>query len=187
MTSKLQGGRLVLSAFGILVFGVALGGGAQAVTDTIFKYTSPKTGYLSLGPGAFSLDGYNNDNTKLTSIGGIFGSDPMNMMGSCGLAGVNLPQGAKVTAINFWATSTSGTGPSLSFYRVAVATGAQQTIGDKTLKSMNGNRLQVNMALEPTQTTIDNQTYFYHLLACANGASSVKGARITYTYDNAGD
>src|SRR6185312_13285251 len=35
---------------------VLLGGGAHAVTDTIFKYTNPRTGFFTIDPMALSAD-----------------------------------------------------------------------------------------------------------------------------------
>src|SRR4051794_25879480 len=89
----------------------ALIGTAQAITDTTFTYSTPRTGFLGINPTALaSLDSsnaYSNTVVQLTTTGSP----------SCFGTGINLPQGAKVVTIVVWYKSGAGTDPIVLFSR----------------------------------------------------------------------
>jgi hypothetical protein len=72
------------------------GGAAHAVTDTIFRYSTPKTGFVTIQSIAFNPD----------ASGTAFHSAiqlTLDVAGAaCFLAPVNMPQGAKMSALQIW-------------------------------------------------------------------------------------
>src|SRR5690348_16507875 len=80
---------------------IVLGGAAHAVTDTIFKYTNPRTGFFTIDPMALSADTDGRTYTTDYQNGNISGA-------GCFNTGVNLPNGATVTALTVWIASGAG-------------------------------------------------------------------------------
>ncbi|MGB7256549.1 MAG: hypothetical protein WBD48_00555 [Pseudolabrys sp.] len=144
------------------------------------KYTAPKTGFLAINSLAFASDG---DAGYLNSPTGGVTSNPV----GCFSTGVNLPEGAKVTRLELWGTSTAGVFPVINFDRENHKTGTLEVISTGHLTDTSGAYKPFLITLTSTKTTIDNRDYRYGLSGCVDQTSTVRGARITYTYTNAGD
>ena len=101
--------------------------------------------------------------------------------GACFSAGVNLPDGATITAVSFWHTSSSGT-ESFDFFRTAVSDGTSVKLISKQDTNSTGQRKTVNVAVHHLNV-VDNTRYLYGVLVCLGNANNdtFQGARITYT------
>jgi len=172
-------------AAGGFVATLFLGGAAYAVTDTIFKYSTPKTGYYSLSPNAFGGDGFGNYGDHIIGWPDYLGTSA----GGCFTTGVNLPQGAKLTALAAWTSSDAATGVRIHLHRVNLATGHSDEIVLLQSKDTTQTRTTNTFKIPASATaTVDNQRFDYGVAVCLASANSrYLGGRITYSYDNAGD
>jgi hypothetical protein len=160
----------------------ALIGTAQAITDTAFTYSTPKSGSYSISPSALQPDdsgavySHNGGGTLTYTSGGS----------GCFVTGVNLPQGARVVSVNFWYASGNGNEPAFAFFRSSftanVFEGAQYPgSSDSGLRVQGGGVVPSGMA------TVNNPSYSYIVRWCAiSPDNQFFGARINYTYSNAG-
>ena len=104
---------LRITAFAVAAFLAPLlaGGAATATTDTVFRYSSPKTGYLQIPAAAFvvtdSDKGYDNTGIVLNSADNIH---------TCFTAPVNLPDRAKMTGLTVWYSQVIGTSFSIQMF-----------------------------------------------------------------------
>jgi hypothetical protein len=163
---------------------LSFGGAAQAITDTIFKYSTPKTGYLTLMPAAFtprSLD----FNYSLSN--GYLRATTANI--TCFAAPVNLPQYAKMTSITMFYTLTSPDAMTLSLEYHVLAGGAGTVVSDSP-PATGGYPKWVNIPItNASLQTVDNahNGYYFDLCMQTTHNSNFNGARMNYTYTNAGD
>jgi hypothetical protein len=186
MTGFFNFPRSATVAAGSLLAILAICGTAKAVTDTIFKYSAPKTGYFTIDHMAMAPDGDGADYT-ISWGDGLF----LNTMGSrCFNTGVNLPNGAKITAAAVYYASGMGAPIQVNFDSHKFVTGAVITIGSKNLTDNSSTRKVANLSLSstPADLVINNAQSSYGFGVCLSTTDNVFfGARITYTYDNAGD
>jgi hypothetical protein len=159
----------------------ALIGTAQAITDTAFNYSTAKVGYHGINPDAlrpeFSGTEYASRAEQLSYSSG----------GSCFSTGLNLPHGAKMQTLVFWYSSGNGKVPTVQIARQQSSTG--QMSGALVVGNDNsGTRKQASGTVPPSVAVIDNALYTYALVWCAASTDNIfYGARIRYTYTNAGD
>jgi hypothetical protein len=170
-------------AAGALVTATLVGGAAHAVTDTIFKYTTPKTGYLSVDP--VGLMPLTHDDADAYGIYYVYdGVTTTTRAYSCFGKSVELPQGAKVTALAGWYQR----GMRLSLYRHSPAQASSEVIADRVFKTTETTVRPGTVAIDAARATINNQRYTYALIMCLPETSNnFFGARVTYTYTTAGD
>lgn len=169
-------------AAGAFTAALFIGGAAQAITDTVFKYSTPQTGFLQIPNGSFvaetSTSAYSN-NTDAISIG-------IDTVTTCFQAPVNLPAGAKMTELDIAYQKANGT----SDFTVLMV---RRKMSDATSTIMFSQHLAntgYKVAHIPITTLqlVDNQQYSYAVELCMNSTSSFfRGARIVYTYTNAGN
>jgi hypothetical protein len=166
-----------------LVATTAAIGTAQAITDTIFQYSSPKTGYLTISPAALSptADGVD------YIIGFSGGVHLQTNSLQCFVTGVNLPHGARITQMLVFYT-TGGTGPQVRLYRESLTTGVAQQIANANLPLTGGARSAASVPIAPSLAIVGNAAFTYGFGTClSDTANTLHGVRITYTYTNAGD
>lgn len=170
-------------AAGSLVTAVFLGGAAHAITDTIFKYSTPKTGYLSVDPAG--LMPLTHDDADAYGTYYYYGAvTTTTLVYSCFGKSVELPQGARVTGLTGWYEY----GMRLSLFRHSLAQGGNEILGDRVFGTADTGRKVGNVAIDATLRVIDNQRYTYALVMCLpKTTNNFFGARITYTYTTAGD
>ena len=167
-----------------LVAALSFSGVAQAITDSVFRYDTPKTGYYTIDAMAMSPD----SSPTAASYGNIAGSGLGGSQGTkCFNTGVNLPQGVTVTAITFWYKSGIGGNPSGSLLRHKLSDGTQNVIANNTFVDDSNVRTGGALPVVPTFATINNNVFSYGFSACPNAGTSFFAARITYTYRTAGD
>jgi hypothetical protein len=97
MTAHLTSHRIALVAAGGLFTALALGGVAQAITDTVFKYSTAQTGYLTIDAVAMAPMNTAAAANYINHPGGPLENFSNDL--SCFGTGVNLPQGATITAL----------------------------------------------------------------------------------------
>jgi hypothetical protein len=165
---------------------VSLGPAAQAVTDTEFRYSTNQRGYLMI-PAAALVPSTNTSNYSRT---GGYRITTTAVAQVCFLAPVNLPQGARLTAMRTWYLRPSN--PDVFFallYRVGVTGGLTIEIvaGDQNTQlpvrtAYGGGVTAINDGME----IIDNQRYAYYLQNCFANDSEIYTTRVDYLYRNAG-
>lgn len=188
MKSPFTSKNAAFFAAGGFVAALFLAGAAHAITDTVFKYTTPKTGYYTLDPIAFApsqpTDTY------------VIGDVPDAVYDTSGLSkcfgtGVNLPQGATMTAFAAWYSSDVNGNINVWLGRNKLADGTFDYIEKMASTNTTKTRRPMNTTIaDSSLATVDNTRYSYHVGVCfaTSGANSrFYGGRIAYTYTNAGD
>src|SRR4051794_14416092 len=94
MGNHLTSRSAVLFGAGGFLAALFLSGDAQAITDTVFKYSAAKTGRLPIPAAAFTPEG---SAVKYVNLGGELG--PLTTSDACFHAPVNLANGAKMTTL----------------------------------------------------------------------------------------
>ena len=185
MTIYLTSRRLALLAGGGLLAALSLSGVAQAVTDTIFQYTAPKTGYSSISVMAMA-PGSTSSGDAYSSIWSSPGH--LTAASGCFMTGVNLPNSARMTQLTVWTTSGAGSDPILFLVRHALTDGTAHFFVQQPFPDNSGTRKRNNVAIPNTPTAVvNNASYTYGFGICLNDGDSFHGARVAYTYTHAGD
>jgi hypothetical protein len=182
MKSHVAYPRIAAAAAAGVTAALLLSGGAQAITDSVFKYSTVKTGWYSIPTAAMvpTTDTWAYSDS-------VFGSELSNSGGACFSAGVNLPEGATVTEIRAWYKSSTVNDARTFFLRTNLPSGATDSIVDQTSPDSTGTRKPVAYAVTANNVT-NNGRYSYSFGTCANNSTTrFYGARITYTYTTAGD
>jgi hypothetical protein len=180
MTITLTRGQLIAAT--ALLATVFLGGTAEAITDTVFKYSTVQTGYLTVPAAAFvsesSADQFAQNGVTI---------QPATTNTLCMDAPVNLPEGAKMTTIGVW-YATNGGLMQVQMFRQNLSTGTNVTLARRVLADTAGSRAQANLAVTGAGQIIKNEAFSYDLNFCTQGATANKfySARIRYTYSTAG-
>jgi hypothetical protein len=169
-----------------LLIGVLAGGAAIAVTSTSFKYSTTKTGYLAVSTMDFAPDSL--AGATLDYFNG-WGSNTLSNEESirCFNAGVNLPNGAKIKSIRFFYQSDATSDFYGTLVRANPATGASSRIAEVQPANDADVRTSVSDNIPSTQQQVKNKTFQYGVGVCPFDGTTFLGARITYTYKNAGD
>ena len=186
MTGFFNFSRSAAVAAGSLLTIFAICGTANAVTDTNFKYTAPRTGYFTIDSLAMSPAGAGSDYT-IDFSGGVGLS--VNG-GPCFTAGVNLPNGATITNVAAYYRSGMGSDLIVKLFSHKLADGVSNEIAAKILTDNSGIRKVTNLTLVPTPAAliVNNAQFSYGLGICLTTTDNkFYAARITYTYNNAGD
>jgi hypothetical protein len=181
--------RVYLALAGVTLLALIVVGTAYAITSGSFKYSSTKTGYVSVSNMDMIPD---SDNTTYFNSwnGGL--SDSGN---GCFNAGVNLPQGAKVKSITF-TYSSAGTTSANEFFGRFVRMNLDSGNGVDIIDSVNpandaNTPAKVTANVHSNQQNVDNKKFAYGVGVCP-GADAVEddgvffGAKIKYTYKTAG-
>jgi len=167
-----------VSALAIIV----LGGAAHAVTDTIFKYTNPRTGFFTIDPMALSADTDGRTYTIDYTNGNISGT-------GCFSTGVNLPNGATITALTVWIASGAGSDPNFTLLRRDLGSGNPDLLlnhvlvnDDSTARTAHNFKFANNASAK-----VDNKHTFGFAVCLPDATNFFLGGRIAYTYTTAGD
>jgi hypothetical protein len=173
-----------LFAAGCLVTAIFVGGAAQAITDTVFHYSTPKRGYLQLDPAGFTP--LTDEGTGAYRIFYVYDAFiQTTVAGMCFGKSIELPQGAKLTALGVWYQK----GVRISLYRHYAAAGAASStpIADRTFASAQAD-VRAGTVPITGPTTINNQNYSYAAIVCLPQTDNLFfGGRVSYTYTSAGD
>jgi hypothetical protein len=173
-----------VAASSIALGALFLSGAAHAVTDTVFRYSTPRAGFLAIPATAFTP--LNNSNDYYFENRFALRQDTN--ASACYGAAVNLPQGADVTVLTAWFANQGGTA-SVKFVR-QLHTGFLKDLAIRPLPAtatlLNQ---QLSKAITAPDGVIDNINNAYWVEYCVqNGLNTILfTVRIAYTFTNAGD
>jgi hypothetical protein len=163
------------------------GGAAHAITDTVFRYSTPQTGFLNIPPTAqvpqWDIYAYLHFNNGVLRVS--------TNAEACFAAPVYLPERATVREFAAWYSNGGGT-LSLTLSRMANSTtfGGEQ-IATTALSDTGGVGIyaKAKKSVSGGAAEIDNSRFSYWMGYCAVNAvnATLLNVRITYTYRNAGD
>jgi hypothetical protein len=164
-----------------IVIGIMLSGGAHAIVNGAFRYSTPQTGYLTIPAAAFipAANGavYTNDGNAIRTTGD-----------QCFTTGVNLPQDAKIAQLAMWFSKNDATPVTLSLDRAELQTFNFTTVASLSPGNTGGVGKSIAMNVtDTTKQTVNNIRYMYYINHCISDQEFFVGARIKYTYTTAGD
>jgi hypothetical protein len=162
---------------------VAAVGTAQAITDTVFKYSTPKTGFFTIDAMALAPDNsgalyFNDWDDGLEASAGNT---------ACFNAGVNLPNGATITQVSVWAESAAFGNPNSNLRRKKLSDGSFDILAQAQLVDDTQTRKVQHVAVPAADAVVNNNLYSYGFGFCPAEDDVFYVARISYTYQNAGD
>jgi hypothetical protein len=174
-----------------LVVGSLLTGSAKAITDTIFQYSRPKLGHYTLDPAAFApgtsayADIYHHGlmPAELHATNGNTGQ-------TCFVTGANLPEAAAITDVAAWYQSDAIDFIQFYLIRNRLGGGAYNEVVHLSSTDTSATRQPMNLTPNSGFDVVDNQRYSYSATVCFGAGTTNNeffGARITYTFTNAGD
>lgn len=157
-------------------------GATQAANDTIYKYSTPKTGFYTIDHTAMIPTSSSMNYTSSFADSLHLTTDSS----SCFGAAVNLPQGAKITAVSIAYRSGAGGNPSANLISRKFSDGTVTLLALKEITDNSNTRKVIN--LFTTMATVNNAQFSYTFGICLSTTDNYFDvARITYTYQNAGD
>jgi hypothetical protein len=170
---------LALAAVGLLALMAV--GTAYAITSSSFKYSSTKTGYLSVSHMDFIPDSPNS--TYFTD----WTSGLSDTGGECFNAGINLPSGSKVKSITFFYESGPGSEFFGRFVRMRGPTGTGIDITSFANPANDaGTPTSVTRNVGAANQGVNNTQFSYGVGVCPGSDGVSYGARVKYTYRTAG-
>jgi hypothetical protein len=183
MTMHVTSRRVALAAACGLFAALPLSGAAQAITDTVFRYTNPKTGHFSIGVMAMAPASDTASYTVNWNGGSLFSAGD-----DCFNTGVNLPHAATMKRLIVRYTSGPNTDLIVFLRRYTLADGATHAFVAGNITDNSLTRKQKNIVLPNNSLLrVNNAQYAYGLGVCVGSDTGFHGARITYTYTHAGD
>jgi hypothetical protein len=106
----------------------------------------------------------------------------------CFNTGVNLPNGATMTRLSVWYTSGASSNPFVQLVRHTLADGTSNVSAFQTIIDDSGTRKQRNLTIANNSLAkVKSGPYTYGFGVCLGSDTVFHGARITYTYNHAGD
>jgi hypothetical protein len=168
---------------GSLVAIVSIAAIAQAATDTIYKYTTPKNGTFQISALAM-IPEWHNTEYDIDYEGAL-----VSYNNGCFSTSVHLPQGATIAAITGFYSSGAGTNPHYQFARYTVNNGAFVSMALKAVQDGTGNRKPFQApVIKGEARVVNNNQHSYVFLTCLGSENNkFHGARVSYTYTHAGD
>jgi hypothetical protein len=184
--------HLSLCAMAVVTASVVVAGGARntakAVTSPAFDYSTPQTGYYGLDPLAFSPeDGFDDTYFKGDVPDALYDSSGF---GRCFATGLNLPQGAKITALNAWYSSDTNGNIKVFVSRNRLTDGKFDYVATSQSTDTTMTRQRLDGTVRKAIAIVDNEHFTYSAGLCfgTSGTNSrYYGGRITFIYGNAGD
>lgn len=179
-TTSVRGRKLVI--WGLVFAAVVFSGKAGAITDTIFKYSTTKTGYFSISAVAFSP----NISTNQYYFQNQVDLRPSTNDLMCFAAPIFLPHGARMTEVRFWHANYNG---SQTFRIMRRGVGRWFDVISTGSFPQTTFTSYFEYAKSIPSVVVNNRDYSYHLEYCVqNGLNAwIAKARIKYTYNTAGD
>lgn len=161
------------------------GTAAYAITDTEFKYTTPKAAFTTINAMSFAPDGFSpgSNYTIFWSTGSLTASSE-NAGSQCFNTHVTLPVSAKLTGLRTYTTSSID-GVFVRFESQQLSTGSSTSIISAVVGDSSGTRKATLTPIDPSVPVINN-TQAYGLGVCLEPGESFSGARIEYNALNAG-
>jgi hypothetical protein len=178
---------LIAAAAATLITGVLLSPAARAVTDSVFQYSTTQRGYFMIPAAALVPS----NNTSQYGLQGGFKIITDSAAQVCFHAPINVPNGARLTALRTWYLRPTNTDVFFVGLRRITGPGAlniEYVAGDQnTQLPVRGNYGLGSTDIIDGMEIVDNQRYAYFLQYCIANDSEIYTTRIDYTYRNAGD
>jgi hypothetical protein len=174
-----------LFAAGGFVAALFIAGAAHAVTDTIFRYSTPHNGYFSIDRMAMTpvdTDAAQNFSIEIGNGQGLRATGPQ-----CFNSAVNLPQHAAIVKMTVWYSSVAEGDPDFFVLRQRLTDGHTDVVIMSTGADDSGQRKTLNANADMNFADVDNAHYSYGFGACLAQLDKLYAARIQYTYNTAGD
>jgi hypothetical protein len=177
---------LIAAVSGALAAGALLSPAAQAITDTVFRYSTPKTGSFMVPAAALSraADGvaYSNNGFSVTTS---------HSAQVCFQAPVNVPHGAELTSLTAWYGRADANAVVFVLLRRMQVTGVSYVDVDQIANTAE-TQAPVNdgfsaVRYDITDPTVNNRAYAYYIVVCLANNGAFNAARVDYTYTTAGD
>lgn len=178
--------RPLVTTSAAVLLALSCAGMAFALVAPSFQYSTPQTAYISLSPMAFAPEG-KDDAAHYTIVVPFDIEKDSGAISVCMVAGVNLPDGARITSLKAWASSNQDQGVQLRLLRVNLATGTSNGVTGLISHDTSQTRFAMTTAVAGASAIVNNEHFGYGLHLCLNSTPSVfYSARITYTYTTAG-
>jgi hypothetical protein len=158
--------------------------GTKAAADDTFKYGRAQVGWLSISPLAMgpwkstAPSGFTKGPDEIvTTDAGCFGT------------GVYLPHGATITSAVVWySTAAAGVFFETALHRHDLSNGEVNEFAHAIFSDYSGRRANGFMTFVDRPVATVDQRFDYSFSYClVGGGGKFMGARIRYTYTNAGD
>jgi hypothetical protein len=175
--------NVAVATSSMLLGALFLSGGAHAITDTVFRYSTVKTSYISIPPAAFVplSDTYQYDKNT-----GIVGSSTSSK--ACFSAPVILPTGVVMETLGIWYQKFND-----PTFNVQLLSNAFNNSSNDSLVAVNpADTAGVPRAASfnisgAAASTVDNRDNNYQLIVCMSGTLNwIAAARIKFSYRSAG-
>jgi hypothetical protein len=158
-------------------------GGAAAITSTIFRYETAKTGYYTISASALAIRDTTVDNFVISDTM-LFNAEAAG--GQCWNAGINLPDRAIIKTLTVWSSAGEVSNGSASLIRHNLTTDTTDILAQPVLSIANLNRHATTANVSAALGTVSNRSYSYQFVVCLSLHQTFGDARITYTYSDAG-
>lgn len=168
---------------GAIAAAVGLSGTALAITSTSFVYSAAKTGYFSIDAMSMSPDSADSASDFLIEWTGSLTTGST----GCYNTGVHLPNGATARSVTMWYSSSAGSDPTVLLLRRRFSDGHSDNLVDGTGVSDTHVRKAVKINIADAMSKVNNLGYSYGFGVCLKNGDAFLGARIEYTFNNAGD
>jgi len=171
-----------------LVTSVTVGGIAVAVTSDSFEYSEQQVGFYSISAHAMAPTPGLDAGTYMWFPSIIKVHENIPQQFACATAAVHLPDGAILTNMNVYYSSSGDVGRmNVSLQRLHLPSGAVVTISKRgDLPKTNELRTEIVLPIYENHQVVKNSAYAYGFLACMRPGDFFAGARIAYRYKKAG-
>jgi hypothetical protein len=181
----LKPSTITLAIFALLGLALLPHETARAITDTVFRYSTAKQGYLSVPSAAFTSE---ENTTPYVNNGLIARADSASFASF--VAPALFPNGVRLAHLTAYYKPVSGDTIFVEMWRQRLSDGSLESIVFQEPSGNSGVRTHTTYAISnPATQVVDNEHYSYYLgLGIGgNGADWFYGMRIEYAYNNAGD
>jgi hypothetical protein len=175
----------LMAASSLLLGSLAVGGAAHAITDNVFRYSTPQTGFINVPPTAhvpqYYADQYAYQNNGVLKV--------LTNTLTCFRAVLYLPDKATIREFSVW-YSNSGGALSLTLLRNENSEPGEQIASKVLADTGSVNTVaRAKKTISGAGSRVDNEHYGYWIQYCAQNSlnSGLFNVRITYSYTNAGD
>ena len=176
--------RVAMLATAIILASGELSSASEAVTDTAFRYSTPQTGYLMLGPADFEPE---KPGLQYSKDGGflIYTTGDAEV---CFNAPLHLPQQARFERMTMFYSRAAGAAVGANLRRINAEGTNYDLLANPTFSpgpiTVRG---KVSYAANAAASVINNRLYNYSTRLCLTKNAAFYNLRIDYTYMNAGD
>ena len=185
MVSKGSTARRVTGVLAAFLIGAMSVGTAVAITSKAFRYSKPKTGWLSIHPADMAPDNIA-DPAKdyFNSWGGRLRNEDQSR---CFNTGINLPQKAKIQSVTFYYESDATSEFFGYLFRLPLGDKGEDDLAVAEPKTDTPGIQSITIDVPTDKQTVKNKKYAYAMGVFPYLGSTFNGARITYTYRSASD